>query len=135
MNNNKAAGVLADYPKLVLPDIGSNKDPTGASISNQSEDESRRPKAFKFGQVDQNMLLSRLYSTPFNKASSNQKFMLDMGTTSIQKPRIKTIESPTIMAEPVVSLKLFCYPNKSTVDSMNVNYKASVIFASAIQCS
>ena len=100
--NNKAAGVLADFPKLILPDIG-NKDPTGAPASNLSEDELRRPKAFKFGQVDQNMLLSRLYSTPFNKASSNQKFMLDMGTTSIQKPRIKKIESPTVMAEPVVS--------------------------------
>ena len=64
-----------------------------------------KPMAFKFGQVDQKLLLSRLYSTPFNKASSHQKYVLDMGTTSLNKPHIKLLEKAPPQAEPVVSCK------------------------------
>lgn len=74
----------------------------------QNEDELNPPrKSFKFGQVDQSVLMSRLYSTPFNKASTNQRYVLDMGSTSIHKPRIKKLESPAAAAEPVVSCHAF----------------------------
>jgi hypothetical protein len=96
--NNKVG--VADYSKLTLPDIV-NKD---ATLSSSNVPEKR---SVKFGQVDQNMLMSRLYSTPFNKATSNQKYMLDMGATSIQKPRIKKIETQTVMPEPIVSYLFF----------------------------
>ena len=63
------------------------------------------PKAFKFGQVDHNMLMSRLYSTPLNNQpiqSNGQKYMLDMSMTSMQKPRIKKLEAPPPHPEPIV---------------------------------
>ncbi|CAF0752073.1 unnamed protein product [Brachionus calyciflorus] len=64
----------------------------------------KRPKAFKFGQVDQNLLMSRLYSTPFNKAHSNQQYVLDMSMTSVQKPHIKKLEKPPAPPEPIQRL-------------------------------
>ena len=65
------------------------------------------PKAFKFGQVDQKMLMSRLYSTPFKKDNSPQQYALEMGGTSVHKPKIKKIENPPPQAEPIVSLRFF----------------------------
>ena len=97
MNNKASNGAFAtptDFPKLSLPSI--NKQDVA--------DETRKyPKAFKFGQVDHNMLMSRLYSTPFNKATSNQQYALDMSATSIHKPRIKKLDNPPPAPEPVVS--------------------------------
>lgn len=67
-----------------------------------NEDNERKPKAFKFGQVDQSLLMSRLYSTPFKKPNSNQQFVLDMSMTSVQKPHIKKLEKPPPAPEPIV---------------------------------
>ena len=104
-----AAGISAAEPlKLTLPNLGKRE--AGAMDSNRSQEEDlRRSKAFKFGQVDQKMLISRLYSTPFSKPTSNQQYVLDMGATSIHKPRIKRLEEPPPPAEPVVRLSFF-YP-------------------------
>ena len=75
-------------------------------IVDEDDDEQARsaqaPRAFKFGQVDQKLLVSRLYSTPFNKASSHQKYVLDMGTTTLNKPHIRKLEKPPQQPEPVV---------------------------------
>ena len=65
------------------------------------------PKAFKFGQVDHKMLMSRLYSTPFQKTTTNQQYALDMGSTSVHKPRIKKLSGPPPMAEPIVRQMFF----------------------------
>lgn len=106
--NNKA-GVLPNsftLPGIVkseLSNVGQNKD--------DADPPTRRSK---FGQVDQTALMSRLISTPFNKASTNQRYVLDMGMTSIQKPRIKKIESPSSNAEPVVSGPSFFIKFKHT---------------------
>lgn len=80
-----------------------------SSIAQNEEEQTPPRKSFKFGQVDQGMLMSRLYSTPFNKASTNQRYVLDMGSTSMHKPRIKKLENPAAAAEPVVSPKIFCF--------------------------
>ncbi|RMZ97437.1 dynein heavy chain axonemal, partial [Brachionus plicatilis] len=64
----------------------------------------RKPKAFKFGQVDQNLLMSRLYSTPFKKPNSNQQYVLDMSMTSVQKPHIKKLEQAPPAPEPIQRL-------------------------------
>ena len=107
--NHKAsngAGISADYPpKLSLPNIinNNNNNNINRANANDSADSSFMDstqtgnKAFKFGQVDHNMLMSRLYSTPFNKTTTNQQYALEMGTTSIHKPRIKKLEQPVIM--------------------------------------
>jgi hypothetical protein len=65
------------------------------------------PTAFKFGQVDQKKLLSRLYSTPFQKVASNkQDYVLEMypGQVGINKPRIRKLETPPKPVEPVQTL-------------------------------
>lgn len=92
-----------------LPGVGFNVEPTSKTkleslnLDNSARsDDSKRPKAFKFGQVDQNMLMSRLYSTPFKKPNSQQKFMLDMSMTSIHKPHIKKLDNPPPQPEPLV---------------------------------
>ena len=114
MNRNHSAGLSAESNKLVLPPINaSNSDRTVPNLLEQIEpmlvdeddngrDGSQRPRAFKFGQVDQKLLVSRLYSTPFNKASSHQKYVLDMGTTTLNKPHIRKLEKPPQPPEPVV---------------------------------
>ena len=122
--NHKAsngAGISADYPtqKLSLPNIPNNNNRANA---NDSADSSfmdttqtdgfanRMPnKSFKFGQVDHNMLMSRLYSTPFNKTTTNQQYALEMATTSIHKPRIKKLEQPPPPPEPVVCVLSFFF--------------------------
>jgi hypothetical protein len=72
-----------------------------ASLSNASELDDKRPRAFKFGHVDQNLLMSRLYSTPLKKeATQAQKFALD--NTSYQKPVIRKLEAPLPKPEPIV---------------------------------
>lgn len=75
-------------------------DPSGET----SKGEKQMQRAFKFGQVDQNLLMSRLYSTPFKlpAAAPNQQYTLDMTMTSIHKPRIKKIEQPAPHPEPIV---------------------------------
>lgn len=104
---NNRAGVVPN--SFTLPGIV-QKELSGV----QKEDEMSQRKSFKFGQVDQSMLMSRLYSTPFNKVSTNQRYVLDMGTTSLHKPRIKKIETESIQAEPVVSknIILFYLPSR-----------------------
>ena len=111
--NHKSNGAM-QVPSLdinkfnLLPSINANKmsDSSASSINNDDNEESnKRPiKAFKFGQVDHSMLMSRLYSTPFNKTTTNQQYALEMGATSIHKPRIKKLENPPPPPEPVVSL-------------------------------
>jgi hypothetical protein len=64
--------------------------------------EQLKPRAFKFGQVDQNLLMSRLYSTPLKKESSSQKYMLDMCGTSFQKPVLRKLDAPPPKPEPIV---------------------------------
>lgn len=96
--NNKA-GVLPN--SFTLPGIVKSE---LSNVGQNNKDDSDPPtRRSKFGQVDQTALMSRLISTPFNKASTNQRYVLDMGMTSIQKPRIKKIEGATSNAEPVVS--------------------------------
>ena len=75
----------------------------------QQQQHQQLPKAFKFGQVDHNLLMSRLYSTPLNKQSAQQssaaqQYMLDMSMTSMQKPRIKKLDAPPPNPEPIVGL-------------------------------
>ena len=99
--NNKA-GVLPNsftLPGIVRTELSNVQKADNADTNNQAGSQRKN----KFGQVDQSALMSRLYSTPFNKASTNQRYVLDMGMTNIQKPRIKKIESAPIAAEPVVS--------------------------------
>ncbi len=96
--NNKA-GILPN--SFTLPGIV-QKELSG--VEKTDEQSNQAVRKFKFGQVDQTALMSRLVSTPFNKVSTNQKYVLDMGMTSLQKPRIKKLEDPTAPAEPVVSL-------------------------------
>ena len=114
--NNKYSAVTAtaEPPKLSLPSINNNHVNNSSSrehsagglaelvASQEGQNDMRRPRAFKFGQVDQKMLMSRLYSTPLNKPSSHQQYVLDMGATSIHKPRIRRVENPPPLAEPVV---------------------------------
>ena len=127
MNNNHSAGLSAESGKLVLPPINRNNNSAGndRSVPNLLEEiepmvegdeedlSSQRPRAFKFGQVDQKLLVSRLYSTPFNKASSHQKYVLDMGTTTLNKPHIRKLEQPPAPLEPVVRTFIlrFCTPS------------------------
>ena len=104
MNDKYSAAGTTAADKLTLPNL--TKREANEMDSNKSqEDDLRKAKAFKFGQVDQKLLMSRLYSTPFNKPTSNQQFVLDMASTSIHKPRIKRLENPLPQAEPVVRLK------------------------------
>ena len=93
--NNKAGVIPNSFslPGIVKPELSTL----------HKDDDQPATRRSKFGQVDQTALMSRLISTPFNKASTNQRYVLDMGMTSIQKPRIKKIESPAPAAEPVVS--------------------------------
>ena len=93
--NNKAGVIPNSFtlPGIVKPELSNL----------HKDDDQPATRRSKFGQVDQTALMSRLISTPFNKASTNQRYVLDMGMTSIQKPRIKKIESPAPAAEPVVS--------------------------------
>jgi hypothetical protein len=82
--------------------ISKESDSVNSSDINSSADDLKLPKAFKFGQVDRKLLMSRLYSTPFNKATTNQKYVLDMGATSVHKPHIKKLENPPPPPEPIV---------------------------------
>ena len=72
------------------------------------EDDRPSPKAFKFGHVDQKMLISRLYSTPFEKAApkNEQEYVLDMnhGVMGLNKPRFRKLNPLTKAAEPVVCI-------------------------------
>ena len=95
--NNKA-GILPN--SFTLPGIVQKE---LSSVEKVDEQPQQAVRKFKFGQVDQMALMSRLVSTPFNKASTNQRYVLDMGTTSLQKPRIKKLEDSAAQAEPVVS--------------------------------
>jgi hypothetical protein len=72
--------------------------------NNNDSNDKLKPKAFKFGQVDSKQLLSRLYSTPFQKpmATGEQEYVLDMSSSKINKPRIRKLEAPPRAAEPVV---------------------------------
>jgi hypothetical protein len=105
MNHKASNGASTDLPKLSLPNINnkqlSNESTTFMDATNNQDGENRR-KGFKFGQVDHNMLITRLYSTPFNKTTTNQQYVLDMGATSIHKPRIKKLDNPPTPPEPVV---------------------------------
>ena len=75
---------------------------------NQNNNNISKPKAFKFGQVDQKKLLSRLYSTPFQKpmATGNQEFVLDMSASRINNPRLRKLELPPKPAEPIVRFNI-----------------------------
>ena len=95
MDSKYSAGMAADPQKKF-----SNND----VLKNETEDENKqKPKAFKFGQVDQKLLMSRLYSTPYKKSSSSQQYALEMGATSVHKPHIKKLETPPPNAEPIVN--------------------------------
>ena len=65
----------------------------------------KQPKAYKFGQVDQNLLISRLYSTPLKPENSHQKYMLDMGATNFQKPLVRKLEPSLPKPEPIVNFQ------------------------------
>ena len=71
---------------------------------NQNDNNITKAKAFKFGQVDQKKLLSRLYSTPFQKpqGTGGQEYVLDMTSSKMNKPRLRKLEIPPTQAEPVV---------------------------------
>ena len=77
------------------------------SNNNDENHEKIKPRAFKFGQVDPKQLLSRLYSTPFQKpvGTGQQEYVLDMTASKINKPRIRKLELPPKPAEPVVCFK------------------------------
>jgi hypothetical protein len=81
-----------------------NKMDISDSVAQNKANSDKLPKAFKFGQVDQNLLMSRLYSTPFKQPmpSTAQQFSLDMSMTSMHKPRIKKLETPPPHPEPIV---------------------------------
>lgn len=120
--NNKA-GILPN--SFTLPGIV----PKELSGVEKTDEQAQQPvRKFKFGQVDQAALMSRLVSTPFNKATTNQRYVLDMGTTSLQKPRIKKLEDPSAQAEPVVSQQ------KNTKSLLNF-FPTVAIFISSIVCS
>lgn len=89
---------------------GATASPRLEPLNVENESAHGLPKAFKFGQVDQNMLISRLYSTPLNKqqyeAPTKQHYMLDMSMTSLQKPRLKKLEAPAANPEPIVRVIL-----------------------------
>lgn len=132
--SNGAGHVSTDYPpKLSLPNINTNANKATLNaddMDQMSVDGSSRPaKGFKFGQVDHQMLMSRLYSTPFNKTTTNQQYALEMGNTSIHKPRIKKLEQSAPPPEPVVCVFLnfcFCFSflylsNKCSTDSFRIN--------------
>lgn len=115
--NNKA-GVLPNsfsLPGIVKPELSNvqKDDPNSEQV--------RPRKSFKFGQVDQSALMSRLVSTPFNKATTNQRYVLDMGATSIHKPRIKKLEAPAASAEPVH--RLFSHRQYNAPESIHVRNK------------
>jgi hypothetical protein len=97
MDQKSAAFSVADKQTI-------NKESDSADSSGiiSSADDLKLPKAFKFGQVDRKLLMSRLYSTPYNKATTNQKYVLDMGATSVHKPHIKKLENPPPPPEPIV---------------------------------
>ena len=109
MNNHFASGLAAEAAQKPNQFIN--------SLNGLDENESNSkknagvppllPKAFKFGQVDQKMLMSRLYSTPFKKENSPQQYALEMGGTSVHKPKIKKIEQPPPPAEPIVRISYF----------------------------
>ena len=87
------------------PEPPSNIGESSTNKSQQQQQQQQLPKAFKFGQVDHNLLMSRLYSTPLQpiQASSQQQYTLDMSMTSMHKPRIKKLEAPPPNPEPIVS--------------------------------
>lgn len=91
-----------------LPAVTSASSSSGNGLPALGEngvEDNKKPKAFKFGQVDQNLLMSRLYSTPLKQEShKNQKYMLDMSATNFQKPLVRKLEPPLPKPEPVVSL-------------------------------
>ena len=112
MNNHfAAAGLAAETQKSSqfassLNDNEESENRTHAATASSSIKPGMLPKAFKFGQVDQKMLMSRLYSTPFKKDNSPQQYALEMGGTSVHKPRIKKIEQPPPHPEPIVNTSL-----------------------------
>jgi hypothetical protein len=74
--------------------------------TNKDEIKSQQGKTLKFGNVDHQRLLSRLYSTPLQAISSGaQGYALDM-SAGINKPRIRKLDVPAPPVEPVVSRKL-----------------------------
>ena len=106
MNNQfAAAGLAAETQKSTQFSTGlslNDNEESSNIAGNNSGIKPLLPKAFKFGQVDQKMLMSRLYSTPFKKENSPQQYALEMGGTSVHKPRIKKIEQLPPQAEPIV---------------------------------
>lgn len=99
MSNHFTSSFIVDTPDTQL------KNDSSSINDSKNVFESKQPKAFKFGQVDQTQLLSRLYSTPLKKATSNQQYVLEMGATSVHKPRIKKLETPPPHAEPIVQIQ------------------------------
>ena len=94
MDSKYSAGTAADSQKKF-----SNNELLNNDVENENK---QQPKAFKFGQVDQKLLMSRLYSTPYKKSSSSQQYALEMGATSVHKPHLKKLETPPPNAEPIV---------------------------------
>jgi len=109
MNNHFASGLAteAQQPNQFLNDL--NDADEAAKSGKKSAVPPLLPKAFKFGQVDQKMLMSRLYSTPFKKENSPQQYALEMGGTSVHKPHIKRLDKPPPPPEPIVMLRKFFY--------------------------
>ena len=106
MNNHFASGLATEAMAAQKSNQFLNE------MSDQSEETKSKksavppllPKAFKFGQVDQKMLMSRLYSTPFKKENSPQQYALEMGGTSVHKPHIKRLDKPPPPPEPIVNI-------------------------------
>jgi hypothetical protein len=75
MNNNYASGLAAEAATTQKPNqfLSEMSDTNDEIKSKKSAVPPLLPKAFKFGQVDQKMLMSRLYSTPFKKENSPQQ--------------------------------------------------------------
>jgi hypothetical protein len=101
MSNNFTSSFIVESSDIQIKNLASDHSTQGEGGEN-----GKQPRAFKFGQVDQKLLMSRLYSTPFKKATSNQQFALEMGATSVHKPRIKKLESPPPHAEPIVFIQV-----------------------------
>jgi hypothetical protein len=118
-SSDQASSIPLAPPLALLPTIktskkNENNDNTQTPFKRELNGDGNLPKAFKFGQVDQNMLLSRLYSTPLKPIHSHrQQYSIDMSRTALNKPRLKKLEPTAPVAEPVVSILLI----KKIIDS------------------
>jgi hypothetical protein len=100
MDNESALYALSNMDKL-----SSNRSKDVAPMR-MDDAKSQQAKTLKFGNVDHQRLLSRLYSTPLQTISTGaQAYALDM-SVGINKPRIRKLEVPPAPVEPVVSVSL-----------------------------